>query len=112
MVTDYRDLPVAAAEVTSIIAGLDAPWGFAFLGQDDFLVTERFGTLRRVRNGTLSEPLSGVPTVISAGQGGLLDVSPHPEYPDNNLIYLSYVVGTTEANRLQVARAELVGSYF
>jgi glucose/arabinose dehydrogenase len=51
--------------------------------------------------------VSGVPAVFSDGQGGLLDVTIHPEFEQNRLVYLSYAHGTNEANRLRVARAEL-----
>lgn len=108
-VTDYRDLSVREAELTPIASGLDAPWAFAWLPGGDMLVTERFGTLRRVREGELSEPISGVPEVLASGQGGLLDVTVHPNFIANNWIYLSYAHGTNEGNRLRVARGELVG---
>jgi glucose/arabinose dehydrogenase len=55
------------------------------------LVTEKAGALRIVRNGVLlPEPVPGVPTVRSNGQGGLLDVAPHPDFESNRLIYLSF----------------------
>ena len=108
-VTDYRDLSVQAATLTPVASGLDAPWAFAWLPDGDVLVSERFGTLRLVRDGVVSAPIAGVPDVLAAGQGGLLDVTIHPEFAVNRLVYLSYAHGTNEANRLRVARAELVG---
>lgn len=46
------------------------------------LVTERPGRLRIVGSRSeLSEPLAGVPPVLTRGQGGLLDVELHPQQP-------------------------------
>jgi len=108
-ITDHRELSVREAEITEIASGLDAPWAFAWLPNGDILVTERFGDLRIIREGTLDpNPISGDPEVLVTGQGGLLDVSVHPLFEENRLVYLSYSAGSSEANRLQVLRAELI----
>ncbi|MEM9542880.1 MAG: PQQ-dependent sugar dehydrogenase [Cyanobacteria bacterium P01_E01_bin.42] len=108
-VTDYRELPSRDATLTKIADGLDAPWAFTWLPNGDMLVSERFGTLRIVKDGVLSEPISGVPDVFAAGQGGLLDISLHPQFAENRYVYLSYAHGTQEGNQLRVTRAELNG---
>ena len=80
---DYR--------VVTVAEGLMNPWSIAFLPGGDMLVTERPGRLRIVRNGTLlPTAVSGTPTVLAQGQGGLLDVVPHPQFAQNKLLYLSY----------------------
>ena len=82
-VHDYRLVTVAE--------GLVQPWAMAFLPGGDLLVTERPGRLRIVRGGKLlPAPVTGVPEVLSTGQGGLLDVIAHPNFATNKLIYLSY----------------------
>jgi glucose/arabinose dehydrogenase len=50
-----------------------------------------------------------VPEVFAAGQGGLLDISLHPEFEENRYVYISYAHGTEEGNRLRVMRANLNG---
>jgi glucose/arabinose dehydrogenase len=81
--TRYRVVPLAA--------GLANPWSMTFLPNGDMLVTERPGRLRIVRNGTLDpQPIGGVPTVWATGQGGLLEVLPHPSFNQNQLLYLTY----------------------
>jgi aldose sugar dehydrogenase len=84
--------PVDAAIRTEVVArGLEHPWGFAFLPDGRFLVTERPGRLRIVgADGSLSAPLAGVPEVAARGQGGLLDVTLHPDFARNSLVYLSF----------------------
>lgn len=78
-------------KVVTVADGLINPWSIAFLPDGDMLITERPGRLRIVRNGTLlPDPVPGVPEVFARGQGGLLDVVPHPQFASNRLIYLSY----------------------
>ena len=78
-------------QLATVADGLVHPWSIAFLPGGDMLVTERPGRLRIVRNGTLLfDPVPGVPEVLAQGQGGLLDVVPHPDFAANRLIYLSY----------------------
>ena len=80
---DYRLVPVAE--------GLVHPWSIAFLPGGDMLITERPGRLRIVRDGELlDDPVPGIPEVLFEGQGGLLDVVPHPDFESNRLIYLSF----------------------
>ena len=82
----YYDL-----RVVTVAEGLVNPWSIAFLPGGDMLVTERPGRLRIVRNGKLlPDPVEGVPAVFARGQGGLLDVVPHPQFSTNRLIYFSY----------------------
>ena len=77
--------------VTKYVAGLNTPWGIAFLPNGDLLVTERPGSLRVVRNGVLDPtPIAGVPEVNGVGLGGMLDVALHPQYATNKYIYLAY----------------------
>src|SRR5688500_5158374 len=72
-------------------SGLVNPWGLAFLPDRRLLVTEKPGRLRIVaRDGSLSEPLEGVPAVFARGQGGLLDVAIDPRFAENQLVYLSF----------------------
>jgi glucose/arabinose dehydrogenase len=77
--------------VVTVAEGLEHPWSIAFLPGGDILVTERPGRLRIIRNGQLlAAPVEGVPAVFAVGQGGLLDVVPHPDFATNRLLYLSY----------------------
>jgi glucose/arabinose dehydrogenase len=80
-----------AFDVVTVVAGLQNPWGMAFLPDGRMLVTERPGRLRIVAaDGKLSEPVAGLPAVDARSQGGLLDVSLDPAFGTNRLIYWSY----------------------
>lgn len=77
-------------KLETVAEGVTLPWGLAFLPDGRMLVTEKGGALRYVDGSTVSPPLTGVPAVWAKGQGGLLDVAPHPDYATNGWIYLSY----------------------
>lgn len=102
--------PAPEVRKTSIIKGLERPWSMAWLPDGSMLITEKAGRLRIVRNGKL-EPtaIAGVPEVFSENQAGLMDVSVHPQFAQNRLIYLTYSHGTSSANRTRLARATFDG---
>lgn len=78
--------------IDTVASGLSIPWGMAALPDGGMLITERTGTLRFMdADGALHpEPIKNTPTVAATGQGGLLDVAIHPDFPSNGWIYLSY----------------------
>lgn len=80
---DYR--------IVTLVEALVEPWSIAFLPGGDILITERPGRLRIVRNGKLlPQAVEGVPQVFHSTQGGLLEVSPHPNFASNRMLYISY----------------------
>lgn len=88
---DERSEPVDF-EVETVAEGFDLPWAVAFLPDaPEVLVTERRGTLNLVdrERGDVAA-VDGTPEVFSGGQGGLLDVTVHPAFPDEQWIYLTY----------------------
>ncbi|MCB1500324.1 MAG: PQQ-dependent sugar dehydrogenase [Bauldia sp.] len=95
--------------VDSFAGGLDHPWGMAFLPDGGMLVTERPGRIRFVSaEGQVSEPIAGVPEVVAMGQGGLLDVTLHPRFADNRLVYFSFSEpGEDGANGTAIAHGRL-----
>ena len=98
----------ATFELVTVAAGLEHPWGMAFLPSGDVLITERPGRLRLLRDGVLDpSPIAGVPEVYASGQGGLLDVALDPEFAANDLIYLSYSAPVAGGNSTRVLRARL-----
>jgi glucose/arabinose dehydrogenase len=93
----------------TVTRGLERPWGLAFLPDGRSLVTEKAGRLRIVgKDGSLGEPLKGVPQVDTTGQGGLLDVVLDPAFVQNQTIFLSFAEPRGEGqNATAVARARL-----
>lgn len=74
-----------------LVRGLETPWGMAFLPDGGMLISERPGRLRFFRDGRLSDPVAGTPTVFERQDAGLLDVTVHPNYARNGWVYLAYV---------------------
>jgi len=82
------------------IKGLDHPWGIAFVPDGSMLVTERPGRLRviRLRRGSGGQvsldldpaPIGPLPAMLATGLGGALDVTLHPQFATNRLIYIAY----------------------
>jgi len=105
------EVPEAKGWRTEVVTGgLSHPWSIAWLPDGSALVTEREGRLRSIRDGRLDPaPIAGVPPVLAQGQGGLLDVSLHPDFADNRLVYLTFATGRPEANRTALARGRLEG---
>ena len=100
----------AAVRSVPVVGGLEHPWAVAWLPDGDLLITERPGRLRLVRGGVLQpEPIRGVPEVLAAGQGGLLDVAVHPDFATNRWIYLTYAAGSAASNHTRLARARFDG---
>jgi glucose/arabinose dehydrogenase len=93
--------------VETVADGLDHPWAVAKLPDGDFLVTERSGHLLRVGKNGAKSVIDGVPPVMVEGQGGLLDVTLHPDYAKNGWIYLSYAKPLAGGSMTAVARAKL-----
>lgn len=76
---------------STVVEGLEHPWGMAQLSDGSWLVTERPGRLRLVgTNGTLSDPIAGLPKVDAADQGGLLDVIVGPDFAQTRRIWVSF----------------------
>ncbi len=110
--------PAAAASTTTFTLKVDelntslaSPWGLAFLPDGRMLVTEKSGVLKLLSTtGATVSTLTGLPTVNSAGQGGLLDVVIDPAFASNQRIYLTFSENDAVNSSLSgtaVARAKL-----
>jgi len=97
-------------QIKTVAAGLNFPWGMAFLPDGRLLATERIGRLRIISaTGEVSAPLKGVPAVLNEKQGGLLDVAIDPDFEHNRLVYFSYAEPQGQLAGTAVARARLDG---
>lgn len=93
-------------------SGLSHPWSLAFLPDGTMLVTERDGRLRVIRNGVLDpKPVEGLPAMRRAGLVGLMDVTLHPQFASNSLVYFSYAKPLDEkASATAIARGKWNGT--
>jgi hypothetical protein len=74
----------------TIATGFDSPWGFAQLPSNDYLITDRAGSLYLVDQKQHKTLIKNTPAVMSKSQGGLLDIVLHPNYSTNGWVYMSY----------------------
>lgn len=89
------DESAVAFETETVADGFSHPWGLSFLPDRGLLVTERergddaqLTLVDREEGGR--ERVSGIPEPYTGGQGGLLDVTHHPQFPDEPWVYLTY----------------------
>lgn len=94
--------PESGDEPGVLAVGLWVPAGIAVIGEEEFLFGDRSGALFHYVNGAVTR-IDGMPQSRTRDHywGGLLDVSLHPEFSENRLVYIAYV----DANEgLAVAR--------
>lgn len=94
--------------VTVLNSGLKHPWAICTLPDGRFLVTENGGTMQILTpDGKPDKKITGLPAVVPAGQGGLLDVTVDPHFSANRMIYWDYSEQTPEGTLLAVAKGRL-----
>jgi glucose/arabinose dehydrogenase len=89
----------AGATVDVVTKNLPAPWGIAFLPDGSAVVTERIaGTIVHVtpsESGPATvKPVTRVPGVNPAGDGGLLGIAVSPQYATDQTLYVYYSTAT------------------
>ncbi|MEX1052222.1 MAG: PQQ-dependent sugar dehydrogenase, partial [Patescibacteria group bacterium] len=79
---------------------LDVPWSIVFLPNGDLLVTERKGTVRLVsKDGEVQESVvATISDVRQVGEGGLHGITIHPDFEENNYVYLYFTYGEEDGN--------------
>ena len=103
------DTSIGHLQVEKMAAPFDHPWSIAFLpNARGYLVTERIGKMRLVRNGVVSPPIKGLPKIKTGGQGGLLDLAIDPDFHENSLIYFTFSEPVSDyKSRTSLAKARL-----
>ena len=97
------------AEFTVTTVGqFDEPWALEFLPDDRLLISEVGGALKVLNSDGTVGDITGLPEVSHGGQGGFGDIVLHPDFSENNLIYVSYAEsGDDDTRGAAVARAQL-----
>jgi quinoprotein glucose dehydrogenase len=85
------------------VEGLVAPWSLVFLPDGKALVSERPGRVRLIENGRLVEEPYLEVDVAAVGEGGLMGLEVHPDFPQEPYIYAMYTYrdGGRLYNRVQ-----------
>ncbi|MDQ0423460.1 glucose/arabinose dehydrogenase [Peteryoungia aggregata LMG 23059] len=79
-------------KVTSIAGGLEHPWSVEVLPDGAYIVTERPGRMRIIRDGEVGRPLGGLPRIAAVGQGGLLDIAIAPDFAETRRLFFTAAV--------------------
>lgn len=83
-----------------VAENLNIPWEIVFLPDGSMLVTERGGTLKHIASGTII-PVNGV---AHRGEGGLLGMALHPNFKNNQFLYLYSTTNTSSGLKNRVER--------
>lgn len=106
--------PPEAGGWTAVTAaeGIRHPWGLAWLPDGRALITSRDdGTVHMFTGeGVEDVPTEGLPELFTAGQGGLLDITLHPDDTEGDLrVYMTLSTGNQQANRTMLVRGVFDG---
>ena len=74
-----------------VVSEFGSPWAMSFIDSKNLLVTTKAGELWLINTSGEKSLVSGVPKVFAGGQGGLGDIVTHPNFLQNNLIYISFI---------------------
>ena len=90
---------VKEVTVTTWAKNLKAPWELIFLPDSNrALVTERPGRIRLIDNGELKDKTYAQIEVYDKGEGGLLGMAHHPNFPKKPYIYIMYTYQGSDGN--------------
>ncbi|CAN1210516.1 Uncharacterized protein slr1608 [Tumidithrix helvetica PCC 7403] len=107
--TNQEITPIEFKQVT-VAKDLERPWGMAWLPDGAILITERVGRVKILRNGSLEQiAIAEIPNLFVSGQAGLMDISLHPRFAQNNLVYLTYSSGNFQSNHTSILRVKFDG---
>lgn len=97
-----------AWDASIITSSLSSPWGVVSLPDGRLLITQKSGTMRIVTlAGVVSAPITGIPSVNAAGQGGLLGLCLDPDFATNRMVYWVFSQAVTGGNITAVAKGKL-----
>ena len=86
------------------VTTFNLPWRIAFLPDGRMLITEKVGPVWLVTQQGAKTPVTNVPAVLRAGQGGMLGVYLSPNYATDRNVYLTYSEPGEPAGRVSLWR--------
>jgi aldose sugar dehydrogenase len=102
--------PARGWRAETLLTGIQNPWGMVFLRDGRPLITGKNGTLHVYQQGRFHRiPTDPLPQLFTGGQGGLLDIALHPNYPERPWVYMTMSQGTEMENRTVLVRGSFDG---
>jgi len=114
----------AALQTETLVENLEIPWDMTFTPDGTLFLTERTGSVLQFESGNVSavaSPQDAInagsvepgtderPWWVEGGEGGTLGIAAHPEYPDEQYIYVYYTADDGDP-RNQVVRYDVAAS--
>jgi len=91
----------------TVVGDFVSPWALAFLPDERIVVTEKAGQMILLSpDGKRRQTIATLP-VDTAGQGGLMDVVPAPDFATSKRIYFSYSTKSAGGKGVVLARGRL-----
>ncbi len=99
-----------------VLDSLRHPWSISFLNENEVLITEKDGDLIKANLNDKSRiKIKGFPTDLVDSirvkdfrdNSGLFEIIQHPNFKDNELIYISYTAEGTNGTTTKIIRAKL-----
>jgi aldose sugar dehydrogenase len=95
-------------KVDKIASKLGNPFAIVAMPDGRLMITLKSGTMEiHDKNGALVKQITGLPEVVYAGQGGLLDVTFDPNFASNKLVYWCYSEKVEGGSATAVAKGKL-----
>ena len=99
--TESRDLQAAGSTMqgtpfstTVVASGLDTPWDLVW-GPDGMIwFSERGGRISRLNPATGAHSVAGTIDVAQTGEGGLMGIAFHPDFPREPYLYAMHTYGS------------------
>ena len=84
-------------------------WSIEFFDDNSILAAVKSGSIFHFKNGNKTL-IKGLPEIYLRGQGGLMDLAFHPNFEENNLLYISYASSDNkeDGGNTTIARAKLI----
>jgi aldose sugar dehydrogenase len=97
-----------AIQATIVTSALSAPWGITSLPDGRLLINQKGGQMRIVTTeGVVGNAITGVPSVNSSGQGGLLGLCIDPQFTSNRMVYWVFSESVSGGTLTAVAKGRL-----
>jgi len=93
-------------DIETVVENLDIPWELVFLPDGRMLITERPGDLLIIGKDKKTVKVQGV---YHFGEGGLLGMALHPDFQNNNFVYLYFTSSVSGKVSNRVERYKLIG---
>lgn len=100
----------AELNVEVVAEGLGVSWGMEEFDNNRLLVTQRDEgelLILNLEDGSVSDPIEGVPEVNNEDQGGLLDVTVAPDFDESRLVFMTFAQDMEDGTVTAVGKGAL-----